>query len=127
MNFGETFDKMLEQLRHMASTESIVGEPLKIGDFTCIPIIKLGVGFGGGGGAGTGEDLKKAKGKGSGGGAGAGIGISPVGFLVSRGDEISFLSTTEKKQGLEMIFDKVPDLIEKIIDMRKGKDDPKKK
>ena len=127
MNFGETFDKMLEQLRMMASTESIIGEPLKIGEFTCIPVIRMGVGFGGGGGTGTGEDSKKPKGKGSGGGAGAGIGIAPIGFLVSKGNEISFLSTTDKKSTLETIFDKVPNLMDKIMEMKSDKETDKKK
>ena len=124
MNFGETFDKMLEQLRMMANTESVVGEPLKIGDFTCIPVIKMGVGFGGGGGTGGKEtDAKKGKARGDGGGAGAGIGITPIGFLVSRGKEISFLSTTDKKSTLETIFDKVPDLMDKVMEMKNSKDE----
>jgi uncharacterized spore protein YtfJ len=128
MNFGETFDKMLEQLRLMANTESVVGEPLKIGDFTCIPVIKMGVGFGGGGGTGGKEtETRKGKAKGDGGGAGAGIGISPIGFLVSRGKEISFLSITDKKSTLETIFDKVPDLLDKVMEMKKGKDEEEEK
>jgi uncharacterized spore protein YtfJ len=127
MNFGETFDKMLEQLRMMANTESVVGEPLQIGEFTCIPVIKMGVGFGGGGAAGGADELKKGKGKGNGGGAGAGIGITPIGFLVSRGREISFLSTSDKKTALETIFDKVPDLLDKVLEMKKGKEEEESK
>ncbi len=116
MKFDETFDKMLDQLRSMAKTETVVGEPFKLGDFTCIPIIKIGMGFGGGGGSG--DDTKKRKG--SCGATVAGLGITPVGFLVSRGEEISFLSS-DKNKGIQTIFEKVPDLVEKIIDMKKKK------
>jgi uncharacterized spore protein YtfJ len=100
---------------------------LKIGDFTCIPVIKMGVGFGGGGKGGKETDTRKGKAKGDGGGAGAGIGITPVGFLVSRGKEISFLSVTEKKTTLETIFEKVPDLLDKVMEMKKGKDEEEEK
>lgn len=117
MKFDETFDKMLDQLRSMAKTETVVGEPFKLGDFTCIPIIKVGMGFGGGGSSG--DDTKKRKG--SGGATVAGLGITPVGFLVSRGEEISFLSS-DKNKGIQTIFEKVPDLLEKIIDMKKKKE-----
>ncbi len=50
-------------------------------------------------------------------GAGAGIGIEPIGFLVSREDSISFLSAGKTK-GLAAIFEKIPDLIEKIANNR---------
>ena len=46
-------------------------------------------------------------------GAGAGVGIEPIGFLVTKGDEISFIETG-KSHGLSAAFEKVPDLIEKI-------------
>ena len=46
-------------------------------------------------------------------GAGAGIGIEPIGFLVTRKNEISFLQAG-KTRGLAAVFEKVPDLIEKI-------------
>jgi uncharacterized spore protein YtfJ len=117
MKFDETFDKMLDQLRSMTKTETVVGEPFKLGDFTCIPIIKIGMGFGGGGSSG--DDTKKRKGSGA--ATVAGLGITPVGFLVSRGEEISFLSS-DKNKGIQTIFEKVPDLLEKIIDMKDKKE-----
>jgi uncharacterized spore protein YtfJ len=71
-------------------------------------VIKVGIGFGSAGGEGT--ETKGRKGA----GMGAGEGIELIGFLVTRGDETSFLSAEKKKKGLAAIFEKVPDLIEKI-------------
>lgn len=124
-NFEGLLDKVSEHVKEMAQTKTIIGEEFKLGEFTCKPVVKLGVGFGSGGG--NGED-PKSNCKGIGAGAGAGIGIAPVGFLISKGDEISFVPTDQKK-GLQAIFDKVPDLMEKIIDMKnaKEKEDKKKK
>ena len=49
--------------------------------------------------------------------AGAGVGIEPIGFLVTKGDHISFLEAG-KTHGLAALFEKVPDLVEKIIKER---------
>ena len=100
----------------MAKTKTVIGEPFQLGEFTCVPVIKVGMGFGSGGGGGQQEN----KG-GKGGGAGAGIGLEPIGFLVSKGDEISMISVSRSK-GVASIFEKVPDLMEKLMELRKEKD-----
>ena len=69
-----------------AKTETVVGEPFELGAFKCVPVIKVGMGFGSGGGEGT--EAKTRRGEGL--GAGAGMGIEPIGFLVTKGEEISF-------------------------------------
>ena len=110
----ELLDKVSEHVKSLASTETILGEEFQLGAFTCRPVIRVGTGFGSG--AGTGND-PKGKGSGTGGGAGAGIGITPLGFLVTKGDEISFISS-DKKTALSALFEKVPDLVEKMAEMK---------
>jgi uncharacterized spore protein YtfJ len=82
-----------------------------LGEFTCVPVIRLGFGFGGGGG--TGEVV--GKNAGTGGGGGAGMGIEPVGFLVAKADQISFISTQHSK-GLAAALEKVPDMLTKYFE-----------
>ena len=109
LHFEELLGKITDFIKSEANTETVVGKQFDLGEFKCVPVIKVGMGFGSGGGEGT-----EAKGrKGEGMGAGAGVGIEPVGFLVSREDEISFLAAG-KTSGLAAMFEKVPDLIEKI-------------
>ena len=122
-NFEQIFEKVSTSVKEMVSTDTILGEEFKIGDFTCKPVIKVGVGYGTGKGEGY---HPKAKQEGHGQGAGAAMGIAPVGFLVAKGDEISFIPADQKK-GLQAIFDKVPDLIEKIMDMKEKKVEEEKK
>ena len=117
LNVENLLDKVAEQVKGMARTELVIGEEFKIGDFICKPVIKVATGYGSGMGTG---DSKKSK-KGEGGGAGAAIGVIPVGFLVARGDEISFIAA-EKKKGLNTLFEKVPDLVEKMVDIREKKE-----
>jgi uncharacterized spore protein YtfJ len=126
INIEELLDKVSGHVKELARTETVLGEEFKIGEFTCRPVIKVGTGFGSG--MGTGEE-PKSKNKGSGGGAAAGIGIQPLGFLVAKGDEISFIPV-DKKTALSTLFEKVPDLVEKIADMKtmkKGKEEKEEK
>lgn len=106
MNFEALLAKLTEFIQKEVKTETVIGESFQVGEFTCVPVVRVGMGFGSGGGEG---DSPK-NGKGHGGGAGAGIGIDPIGFLVTNGNEISFISTRQNK-GLSDIFEKVPDLI----------------
>ena len=111
------FEKMLEQvtsfIQNEVKTETVIGDAFTLGEFTCIPVIRAGMGFGTGGG----EGAAPKEGHGEGGGAGAGLGIEPIGFLVSRADQISFVST-KTNSGLAAAFEKVPDLLIKFMDKR---------
>jgi uncharacterized spore protein YtfJ len=113
LHFEELLEKITEFMKTEANTETVVGEPFELGEFKCVPVIRVGMGFGSGGGEGT--EVKK--GKGQGGGAGAGMGIEPIGFLVTKEDHISFLPAG-KSSGLAAAFEKVPDLIEKLAQQR---------
>ena len=105
--------EMLEQITNFmqseARTETVVGNAFQLGEFSCIPVIRVGMGFGTG--SGEGDEPKQ----GHGAGAGAGMGIEPIGFLVTRGEQISFVSTKTNK-GLAAAFEKVPDLIGKFME-----------
>ena len=109
MHFEELLGKITDFIKSEAKTETVVGEQFVLGEFKCVPVIKVGMGLGSGGGEGI--DKKASKGQGA--GAGAGVGIEPIGFLVSRDDQISFLAAG-KTHGLAAVFEKVPDLIEKL-------------
>lgn len=114
LHFDELLGKITDFIKSEAQTETVVGDQFELGEFKCVPVIKVGMGFGSGGGEGT--ETKGRKGEGM--GAGAGVGIEPIGFLVTRGEEISFLAAGKTK-GLAAVFEKVPDLIEKIAKTRK--------
>ena len=68
-------------------------------------------------GTGSGEGDDHKVGRGEGGAAGGGLGIEPIGFLVSRGDNINFIST-KTNSGLAAAFEKVPDLLQKYLETR---------
>lgn len=118
INLEETVKQLTDFLKTEAKTETVIGQSFQMGDFTCVPVIKFGLGLGYGAGEGQGGLEGKAKGEGIGGGAGGGMGVTPIGFLVTRGDQISFISTHTSK-GLSAVFEKVPDLLEKLFEKKK--------
>ena len=119
LHFEELLSQITEFIKSEAKTETVVGEQFELGEFKCVPVIKVGMGFGSGGGEGTESKAKKGQGM----GAGAGVGIQPIGFLVTKGEEISFLEAG-KTHGLAAAFEKVPYLIEKIAANRKKEEAP---
>ncbi|MDE3740452.1 GerW family sporulation protein [Maribacter polysaccharolyticus] len=109
LHLEELLGKITDFMKSEANTETVVGKQFDLGEFKCVPVIKVGMGFGSGGGEGTDSKIKKGQGM----GAGAGVGIEPIGFLVTKGDRISFLEAG-KSHGLAAVFEKIPELIEKI-------------
>jgi uncharacterized spore protein YtfJ len=109
---------IVEELKSMAKTEAIVGEPIKVNGKTIIPVIKISMGFGGGGG----EDTSDKKG-GTGGGGGGGIKVEPVAFIVADEAEVSLLPI--KPKSLDKVVEVVPELISKIKSAKEGaKEEP---
>lgn len=119
VNIEDLLDKVSQHVKSIASTETVLGEEFKLGEYTCRPVIKVGTGFGSG--AGVGDD-PKGKNKGTGAGAGAAMGVVPVGFLAAKGDQIIFIPV-DRKSPLSSLVDKVPDLVDKFAEMKKKEDD----
>ena len=71
MGVEETIKEIAGELERIATTKTVVGDPITAAGKTIIPVSKLTMGFGGGGGEGKKE---KESGYGGGGGAGAKIG-----------------------------------------------------
>ena len=78
MNFEALLQKLTEFIQKQAKTQTVIGEAFHLGEFTCVPVVRVGMGFGSGGGEG---DSTKT-GKGQGGGAGAGIDYGWIGHYI---------------------------------------------
>lgn len=118
INLEETVKQLTDFMKTEANTETVIGQSFQLGEFTCVPVVKFGIGLGYAGGEGHGDAPGKGKGEGGGSGAGGGVGVTPVGFLATRKDQISFISTHSSK-GLSAAFEKVPELIEKFLEKKK--------
>ncbi len=77
-NVVDILKGVVGELREISKSETIIGQPITVGNRTVIPVVKISVGFGAGGGQG--EDEKK--GSGFGGGGGGGARIEPAAFII---------------------------------------------
>ena len=107
-NVVEILKGVVGELREIAKSETIIGDPVTVGDTTVLPVVKISVGFGAGGGQG--ENQKAQSGFGGGGGGGARI--EPAGFIIMGKDGVSFLPATKGKW--EGIIDAIPGIAKKV-------------
>ena len=106
---------IIDELKQIAASETIVGKPVVLGDKSIVPVTKLMVGFGVGGGEGESDK----KGQGFGGGGAGGARVEPVGFIVIGEDKVSFLPTKPGK--FEGLIDAIPDVLDKVKALKKDK------
>jgi uncharacterized spore protein YtfJ len=122
----EILDTIMGHVEKLATTKTIMGDPVNIGDKTIIPVMKVMVGFGAGGGEGEvpSKEEKKAT-AGSGGGGGGGLSISPAAFILIDGEKISIHGP--KPRTFEHLFEQVPDVVEKITEIATKKEKKQEK
>jgi uncharacterized spore protein YtfJ len=111
-NAQDILGTILERLKGIANSETVVGDPVTVGDITLLPVVKISVGFAAGAGEGTGGDEKQIKGTGGGGGGGGGASVTPVGFICYDGSDVKFIPVG--KGTFDSIIDSVPELIKKF-------------
>ena len=122
---SQTLPDMLEntiaKIREMVDVNSVVGEPIVVGDTTIIPVSKVSVGFGGGG-----SDYAKSTKDAFGGGAGGGMSVTPICFLVVSNGNVRMMSVpVAANTTADRIVEMVPDTLDKIasfIDSKTAKE-----
>jgi uncharacterized spore protein YtfJ len=111
-NVVDILKGVVGELREIARSETIIGEPVTVGDKTVIPVVKISVGFGAGGGQG--EDEKSRSG--FGGGGGGGTKIEPAAFIIIDDKGVSLLPLAKGKW--ENIIDTIPGIAKKISKLK---------
>jgi len=108
-------------MRELIDANTIVGEPITTADgITLIPVSKVSFGFVGGGS----DFIEKQDKNGFGGGTGAGVNITPVAFIVAKGEDVDLIYVTPTAlTTLDRIIETVPDVIDKVTEfISKDKD-----
>lgn len=128
---SEIIRSSLENIKKVADTNTVIGEPINVMDTTVIiPVSKVSVGIASGGSDFGGKKTEKAMTmKNFGGGGGSGVSVVPIGFLVVNAEgEVKFLNIGENSgfaggkvsdalATIDSLVDKAPDYISKISDM----------
>lgn len=106
----EIIKSVVGELKEIARSESIIGEPITVNGKTVIPVVKISIGFGVGGGQGEREKGSTAMHLGGGGG---GVSMEPSAFIIMDEDGISLLPA--KRSSWEGVIESVPGIAKKIL------------
>ena len=114
MGVEDTIKEIAGELERIATTKTVVGDPITAAGKTIIPISKISLGFGAGGGEG-----KRDNESGYGGGGGAGAKIEPVAFIMISEEEARIFRISERGDA-GSILNSIPELVPEIMDKLKG-------
>lgn len=115
-NINGVMDSTIDKIRSMVDSETIVGEPIVVNNITIIPVSKLSFGFASGGS----DFPSKTTGKSMfGGGGGAGATVSPVVFIVVKGNEVKLLPVVNTVSAIDSAVNAIPELAQKLTELFK--------
>lgn len=116
----------MQKIREMVDVNTIVGQPITTPDgITLIPVSKLSFGFASGGSDFMTKNHKPGDNNTFGGGSGAGVNISPVAFLIVKGDSVRILPVDPPAATtVDRVIEMVPEVVDKVTDfLEKKKED----
>lgn len=114
----------MQKLKEMVDVNSVVGDPIVTPDgMTILPVCKVSYGVGGGGSDLPSKNMSQSAYP-FGGATGMGAKITPIAFLVVKGDNVRMLPVaTPANTTADRLVEQVPDVLDRIsafVDSRKG-------
>lgn len=101
----------IEKIRNLVDVSTIIGDPMEVAEgVKVIPVSKVTYGFASGGS----DFPSKSNQELFGGGGGAGISLTPICFLIVKGDDISIKHISTEEGSLERVIGMVPDVVDKV-------------
>ena len=116
---SQTLSNMIEntltKIKDMISVNDVVGSPITTPEgVTIITISKVSVGFGGGGSDFVSKNANKQENP-FGGGVGGGVNVTPVAFIIIKGDSIRMMPVAAPANTTaDRVVELVPDVLDKI-------------
>ena len=135
--FSDIINASLQKVKEFSNSETVVGEPIRVGETTIIPVSKITMGFASGGidyaGKKPRDGASVAKPNNFGGGGGTGVNITPIAFLVinpTGSTEILPITGYDENNSVEKItglIERSPDILARLKDVfvKKKKDEEK--
>lgn len=117
----------MTKIKDMVDVNTIIGDPIQTPEgVTIIPVSKVKVGFAGGGSDFAPKGYPANKTNAFGGGSGAGVTITPVAFLIVKGESVRLMPVAEPaSNSLERLVEMLPELIDQISAVTKKKEQEK--
>ena len=117
----------MAKIKDMVDVNTIIGDHIQTPEgVTIIPVSKVKIGFAGGGSDFAPKGYPASKNNAFGGGSGAGVTITPVAFLVVKGESVRMMPVAEPaSNSLERLVEMLPELIDQVSALTKKKDQDK--
>ncbi len=112
--FNATVSTLFQGMDSFLTTKTVVGEPTKIGDTIILPLVDVSFGVAAGA---FGEEKKNS------GGGGLGGKMSPSAVLVIQNGSTRLVNI-KNQEGITKLLDMLPELIDKISDVKNKKKSP---
>ncbi|WP_240839468.1 GerW family sporulation protein [Acidaminobacter sp. JC074] len=109
MNIQENINVLFEKFEAFINSQTIIGQEIKVGDVTIIPLASISFGLGAGAGGESADS--------NGGGSGICAKATPQALLVVNGSDVNLIPI-RKGSSFESLLDSVPALIDKIKEMK---------
>ena len=111
------------KIKDMFDANTVIGDPIQTPEgVMIIPVSKVKVGYAGGGSDFAPKGYPTNKPNAFGGGSGAAVTVTPVAFLVIKGESVRMLPVAEPASGsLERLVEMLPELIDQISALSKKK------
>lgn len=113
----------IEKIKAMADVNTVIGEAIRTPEgVTLIPVSKVKYGFAGGGTDFATKGYPANKENTFGGGTGASVSVTPVAFVVIKGESVRLMPVAEPaSNSLERLVELLPELIDQISAPNKQK------
>ncbi|MBR5223639.1 MAG: GerW family sporulation protein [Clostridia bacterium] len=115
-------DTTMEKLKAMVNADVITGEAIYVNDLTLIPVSKVAYGIVTGGS----DFATKTQSSLFGGGSGAGVTVSPIAFMVIKGDDVKMIPIYNELTTIEKAINMAPEIIDKAKEIFAKDGDEKK-
>lgn len=115
-NLPNMLENTITKIREMVDANTVVGTPITTADgVTIIPVSKISIGLGGGG-ADFSAKAPTNQEQPFGGGVGAGVKVTPVAFLVIRGESVRMMPVaTAPNTTADRVVEMIPDALDRIV------------
>lgn len=119
----EMMGSSLTKIKDMVDVNTIIGDAITTPEgVTIIPVSKVKIGYAGGGSDFAPKGYPANKENAFGGGSGAGVTITPVAFLVIKGETVRMMPVAEPaSNSVERLVELLPDLIDQVSGLIKKK------
>ncbi|NCE64211.1 sporulation protein YtfJ [Pseudoflavonifractor sp. 524-17] len=125
---GNLMTSTMEKLKEMVDSDTVVGTPIQADGVTIIPVSKVSVGFASGGSDFAAKVQRGDSNNSFGGGGGASLKITPVSFLIVKGDNVKMLYVDPPAATtVDRVVEMVPEVVDKVTGfIEKQKEDKAK-